>query len=36
MRRSEGLHWHHPALTQGQVLLLGAPEAASNVRPGNI
>lgn len=30
------LDQHHPALAQGQVLLLVAREAASHVRPGNI
>jgi len=32
----EDLDQHHPALSQGQVLLLIAPEAAPKVRPGTI
>ena len=32
----DDLDQHHPALNEGQVLLLIAPEAQQNVRPGNI
>jgi hypothetical protein len=32
----DDLDQHHPILSQGQVLLLIAPETATNVRPGNI
>ncbi len=32
----DDLDQHHPALDEGQVLLLVAPDAPQNVRPGNI
>ena len=32
----DSLDQHHPALNQGQVLLLLAPEKPVRVRPGNI
>jgi hypothetical protein len=32
----DDLDQHHPALSEGQVLLLVAPETQPNVRPGNI
>jgi Peptidase_C39 like family len=32
----DDLDQHHPALNEGQVLLLVAPDAPQNVRPGNI
>ena len=32
----DDLDQHHPALNEGQVLLLIAPKAQQNVRPGNI
>jgi hypothetical protein len=32
----DDLDQHHPALNEGQVLLLVAPESPQNVRPGNI
>ena len=31
----DDLDQHHPALDQGQVLLLIAPEAAQKVKPGS-
>ena len=32
----DDLDKHHPALAQGQVLLLIAPEERQRVRPGNL